>query len=354
MNGTFTLAAVMIEKSVRNFPRFARKTHINNLLSFLTLLIRDFRFLPTQGGGLEIIMVENLLKCCTLCPRNCKANRTAGETGFCGSSDKIKIAGYSLHMWEEPCISASSGSGTVFFSHCTMKCVFCQNYRVSTENQGYYISENELCNIFLELQERGANNINLVTPTHYVPQIISALDKAKNQGLTLPIIYNSSGYETVRTIKMLEGYIDVYLPDMKYFDDKYAVKYSGASNYFKYASSALKIMYEQTGPCKFDSRGIIKSGVIVRHLMLPGLLFDTKKILDYLFSEYGNNIYISIMSQYTPLKTLPPEFPELNRKLKPRMYAAMLDYAADIGIENAYIQEGDAADESFIPDFCRK
>lgn len=304
------------------------------------------------GKG-DINMNENILKNCCLCPRACHADRTGGKVGYCGADDKIRIGGYSLHMWEEPCISGENGSGTVFFSHCCMKCVFCQNYRISTENHGSIVTEDELAEIFLKLEKMGANNINLVTPTHYVPQIIKALDIAKNQNLTLPVIYNCGGYETVETIKMLKGYVDIFLPDFKYFDDKYALKYSGAKDYFKYASAALEQMYSQTGKCRFDDKGMIKSGVIVRHLMLPGLTFDTKKILDYLNREYGNNIYISIMNQYTPLDTLPADFPELNRKINPSLYDSMLDYAEKIGIENAFIQLGDTADESFIPDFCK-
>lgn len=293
----------------------------------------------------------DLLKNCTLCPRKCGVDRTSGELGFCKSTDKIKIARSALHFWEEPCISGENGSGTVFFSHCTMKCVYCQNYKISTQNCGKFVTADELADCFLNLERQGANNINLVTPTHFVLQIISAIEIARKKGLHLPIVYNTSGYENVETIKMLNGYVDVYLPDLKYFDDKYAVKYSNAKNYFKIASSAIKEMFNQVGKCQFDENGMIKKGVIVRHLMLPGLLFDTKKVLDYLFSEYGNDIYISIMSQYTPLSTLPEEFCELNKTLNPDHYNAMLDYAAKIGIENAYIQEGSSASESFIPDF---
>lgn len=296
-------------------------------------------------------MKDNLSKSCQLCPRKCGANRTNGKLGFCGSSDKIRIARSSLHHWEEPCISGEKGSGTVFFSYCTLKCVFCQNYGISTQNHGRDITEGELSECFLDLQAQGAHNINLVTPTHFVPQIISAIDIARKNGLKLPIIYNTSGYENVETIKILDGYVDVFLPDLKYFDNKYAEKYSNAKNYFTIASQAIKQMFRQAGKCEFDKDGIIKKGVIVRHLMLPGLLFDTKKILDYLNAEYGDDIFISIMSQYTPLSTLPDNFPELNKKINPKHYDAILDYAAGLGIENAYIQEGSSASESFIPDF---
>ncbi|MDD6214354.1 MAG: radical SAM protein [Firmicutes bacterium] len=296
-------------------------------------------------------MNYDILKNCRLCPRNCGVNRQSGKIGFCGSNSRIKIARAALHFWEEPCISGKSGSGAIFFSHCTLKCVFCQNYGISTQNHGKYISESDLSDIFLHLQDQGANNINLVTPTHYVPQIINALCTARKNGLQIPIVYNTSGFEKPETIRLLSNYIDVYLPDLKYFDDRYAVKYSNAADYFKTASAAIAEMYRQTGPCVFDESGIIQKGVIVRHLMLPGLLFDTKKIIDYLHSEYGNNIFMSIMSQYTPLDTVPNKFPELKRKLSKKHYAAILDYAAGLGIENAFIQEGDPASESFIPDF---
>lgn len=297
----------------------------------------------------ERFMMNNLSEC-TLCPRKCKADRNSGVVGFCGASRQIKIARAALHFWEEPCISGEHGSGTVFFSYCTMKCVFCQNYDISTLNKGKIITESELADIFLDLQEQGANNINLVTPTHYVPQIIAALDDAKAHGLTLPILYNTSGYENTETIKMLNGYIDIYMPDMKYFDDKYAVKYSNSPHYFDIAAAAIHEMYNQVSAPVFSENGIMQKGMIVRHLMLPGLLFDTKKIMDYLHTEYGNNIYVSLMSQYTPLPHV-HRFPELNRKLNPQQYAAMIDYCANLGMENVFVQEGEAADESFIPPF---
>lgn len=291
------------------------------------------------------------LNCCTLCPRRCGVNRNKGEPGFCKADSRIKIARSALHFWEEPCISGKNGSGTVFFSHCTLKCVYCQNYAISTENHGKYVTEEELCDIFLELQNKGANNINLVTPTHYVPQIITALTLAKEKGLILPIVYNTSGYESVDTLKMLRGYIDVYLPDMKYASDKYSTKYSAARDYFNIAKEAIFEMFSQVGACEFSGSGIIKKGVIVRHLMLPGLLFDSKKIIDYLFSTYKNDIYISIMNQYTPLPTLPLEFCELSEKLPEKYYDTLVDYAANLGIENAFVQEDDASGSEFIPQF---
>lgn len=295
-------------------------------------------------------MDKNILSECTLCPRSCKADRTNGGYGFCGATDKIKTARAALHFWEEPCISGTHGSGTVFFSHCTMKCVFCQNYDISTRNKGTTVTEDELADKFLDLQSLGAHNINLVTPTHFVPQIITALDIAKSKGLKLPIVYNTSGYESIETLKMLEGYIDIYMPDMKYYDDKYAVKYSTAPGYFNIAKNAIREMFSQTGLPEFDENGIMRRGVIVRHLMLPGLLFDSKKIMDYLYHEYKNDIYVSIMSQYTPLAYV-KKYPELNRRLNPKHYDAMVNYCADLGMENAFVQDGEAADESFIPPF---
>lgn len=292
-----------------------------------------------------------ILSNCTLCPRRCGTDRESGKVGFCGANDKIKIARCALHFWEEPCISGKNGSGTVFFSHCSMKCVYCQNYKISRLGIGKFISTNELCDCFLKLAEDGANNINLVTPTHYVPQIIEAVAIARKKGLRLPIIYNSSGYETPETIKMLNGTIDIYLPDMKYFDDRYALRYSGAPSYFEIASRAISEMFSQVGRCVFDEQGMIKKGVIVRHLMLPGLLFDSKKIIDYLFKTYGNDIFLSIMNQYTPTKALPPDFPELNKKISEKYYNSLIDYALNLGIKNAYIQDGDTAKESFIPEF---
>ena len=287
---------------------------------------------------------------CTLCPRLCGADRINGELGYCRASAKIKIARSALHFWEEPCISGEHGSGTVFFSHCTLKCVFCQNYNISTENKGKIISVSELADCFLDLQTQGANNINLVTPTHYIPLIIQALDIAKANGLTLPILYNTSGYENAETIQALDGYIDIYMPDMKYFDNKYAIKYSNAPDYFNIAKSAIREMYNQVGKPVFDENGIMQKGMIIRHLMLPGLLFDTKKIIDYIYREYENNVYVSLMSQYTPLEHV-KRFPELNKKLNPKHYNAMIDYCANLGMENVYIQDGEAASESFIPPF---
>ena len=296
-------------------------------------------------------MEKNVLFCCNLCPRKCGANRKDGEIGFCGATDKVKIARSSLHFWEEPCISGDVGSGTVFFSHCTLKCVYCQNYNISTKNQGRFVTESELSDCFLDLQKQGALNINLVTPTHYVPQIIEALKIAKEKGLALPVLYNTSGYENPETLELLRGHVDIFLPDFKYFQGDLAKKYSGAADYPDIAKKAIAKMFDLVGKCEFDEDGIIKKGVIVRHLMLPGQENDSKKILDYLYKTYGDDIFISIMSQYTPLATLPKEFPELNTKIDMTVYDKLLDFAVDLGIENAFIQEEEAASESFIPEF---
>ncbi|NLD45911.1 MAG: radical SAM protein [Clostridiaceae bacterium] len=291
-----------------------------------------------------------LLEKCRLCPRDCKVNRKQEKKGFCRAGYYPRVARAALHFWEEPCISGSRGSGTVFFSYCSLGCVFCQNYEISREHIGQDITIERLGRIFLELQQQGAHNINLVTPTHYVPQIIKALRSAKSNGLIIPVVYNSSGYETVETIRLLEKHIDIYIPDMKYFDEKYSQKYSHAPDYFKIAVKAVGEMVRQVGPPVFDSNGLILKGVIVRHLMIPGLMFDSKKVIDYLYKTFGNHIYLSIMNQYTPLKSV-KEYPELNRTLNPGHYEALIEYAAGLGIENAYIQEGETAKESFIPPF---
>ncbi|WP_034869254.1 radical SAM protein [Clostridium lundense] len=291
-----------------------------------------------------------MLSKCKLCPRSCGVDRLNGELGFCKSGKSIKVARASLHYWEEPCISGTNGSGTVFFSNCNLSCVFCQNHQISQEDIGKEVSIERLSEIFLEQQKRGAHNINLVTPSHYVPQIIGALKIAKDNGLTLPIVYNTNSYENIDTIRLLEGYVDIYLPDLKYYNNKYAEKYSGARNYFKYASDAIKEMVCQVGPCKFDSNGMMKKGVIIRHMMLPGLLFDSKKVVDYIYTTFGNTVYVSIMNQYTPLNKA-TNFPEINKPVNPKHYEAFIDYCLSIGIKNGFIQEDGTVKESFIPKF---
>lgn len=293
---------------------------------------------------------ESMLSKCSLCPRNCMVDRLNGESGWCLAGKSIKIARVSLHEWEEPCISGTHGSGTVFFSNCTLKCVFCQNYKISQEHFGKEISIERLSDIFLELQSKGAHNINLVTPTHYVPQIIEAIKISKSKGLNLPILYNTSSYENVETIRALKGYIDVYLPDLKYFKDAYAVKYSHAPEYFKFASKAIKEMFAQAGEPVFDKDGLIKKGVIIRHLMLPELLFDSKKVVDYIHETFGDKVYLSLMNQYTPMH-YSYKYPEINKPLNPKHYDSLIDYCLRIGIKNGFIQDTGTSSENFVPEF---
>jgi len=286
---------------------------------------------------------------CKLCPRNCGVNRINGKTGFCGASDKLKVARASLHMWEEPCISGANGSGTVFFSHCSLKCIFCQNNNISQNNFGKEITIERLAEIFIELQNKKANNINLVTPTHFVPQIIEAIKIARRNGLIIPIVYNSSGYENVETIKMLNGYIDIYLPDFKYYDNELAIKLSNTPDYFNKALACIDEMVSQVKENIFDENGIMKKGIIIRHLILPGHTLDSKKIIKELLNRYKNKVYISLMSQYTPIKNLP--YNELNRKLSKTEYNRVVDFAINLGLVNGFIQDGKSAKESFIPNF---
>ena len=290
-----------------------------------------------------------MLDNCNLCPHNCGINRLNGEIGYCGSPKDMVIARYSLHMWEEPCISGTNGSGTIFFSYCNMKCIFCQNYDISTLHKGKLVSIEEFSDICIKLQEKGANNINLVTGTMYVPLIVSGIKLARKKGLRIPIIYNTSSYENIDTINVLKGTIDVYLPDLKYFDDNLSIKYSNCKDYFKYASIAIEEMYNQVGNPIFDDKGLIKRGVIVRHLMLPSNIDDSKRIIKYLYDKYKDNIFISIMNQYTPIRKL--EYSELNNKVNDMEYDELINYAYDLGIRNAYIQEGETQKDSFIPDF---
>ena len=293
--------------------------------------------------------MNKLLNYCNLCPRNCSINRNCGELGYCKAGNEITIAKYYLHKWEEPCITGENGSGTIFFTYCNLRCLFCQNYKISSLNFGKTISVERFSEICLELQDSGATNINLVTPTHFVPLIIDGIKIAKKNGLVIPIVYNSSGYENVDTIKMLDGVVDVYLPDLKYYSDDYAIKYSKCKDYFKYASESLDEMVRQKGECIFDKNGNMISGVLVRHLLLPGMENDSKKILKYLYDKYENNIYISIMNQYTPIRKC--KYDELNEKLDNSIYEDVIDYAWNIGIRNAFIQEEGTQSESFIPDF---
>ena len=334
---------------------------------------------------------QNLYKNCQLCPRACGVDRLRGEKGVCGAGSSPRIARAALHYWEEPCISGTRGSGAVFFSGCSLHCVFCQNEPIARGTAGKDISLERLTEIFLELQEKGANNINLVTPGHYVPHIIAAVEKAKAQGLKLPIIYNTGGYETVENIKRLEGIVDVYLPDFKYMDPVLAKEFSHAEDYPAVAKAALREMVRQKPKCLFyrecienrngngsrnedlsrddfenrnamenrcrtymeyDDGLLIREGVIVRQLLLPGHVKDARAVVKYLHETYGSRIYLSMMSQYTPLPQVEEQpYQELCRRVTRREYERLLDYVMALGVEQAFIQEGQTAEESFIPDF---
>ena len=287
---------------------------------------------------------------CSLCPRMCGTDRAAGQKGFCGGGNLVRVARAALHYWEEPCISGESGSGTVFFSGCTMRCVFCQNKEISRGEAGKEITIERLAEIYLELAAKGANNINLVTPMHYAPQITAALNIARKNGLTLPIVWNTGGWERRESIAAVRDYADIWLSDFKYFDSSLGESLSKAPNYFSVAAAALDQMVKQTCEPVFDENGIMRRGVIVRHLMLPGHLDDTKNVLRFLYENYGDSIWISIMNQYTPMCS-DPRFPELSRTVSDEEYNEAIDFACELGIENAFVQEGGTVGESFIPPF---
>lgn len=287
---------------------------------------------------------------CLLCPRKCGINRRTGQTGVCGVSSEIKVARAALHYWEEPCISGKRGSGAVFFSGCSLHCVFCQNREISDGKEGKVISKERLSDIFMELAGKGANNINLVTPGQYIPDIVWAVNDAKSRGMKLPIIYNTSGYENMTELKLLEGIVDVYLPDFKYMDSTLSARYSRAKDYPSVAKQALSEMVRQQPDVVIDdATGLIQKGVIVRQLLLPGHVNDAKAVLKYLYDTYRDHVYISMMSQFTPIAL--EDYPEINRTVTKREYERLVNYALEIGITNAFIQEGDVAKDSFIPAF---
>lgn len=287
---------------------------------------------------------------CKLCPRNCGVRRSDGIRGYCRADDELLVARAALHMWEEPCISGENGSGTVFFSGCSLGCVYCQNHNIAKGLSGKIISAKRLSEIFLELQEKNAHNINLVTPTHYVPHVAEAVELSKLNGLNIPVVYNTSGYEKISTLKMLDGIVDIYLPDFKYLDKNIAKRYSNCEDYATYAKKALKEMVRQTNEPEFNEEGIMTRGVIVRHMMLPGCLEDSKNIVKYLYETYKNHIYMSIMNQYTPLPHV-SEFPEINKKIDETDYEELIDFAVELGVENGFVQDGETQSESFIPEF---
>lgn len=290
---------------------------------------------------------------CNICPRECMVDRSSA-VGICGESDRVRVALVSKHMWEEPCISGENGSGTVFFTGCPLHCVYCQNGVIANENRGREVTIEELSEIFLKQQESGVHNINLVTPTHFVLQIREALILAKEKGLKIPVVYNTGSYEKVESLNLLEGLVDIYLPDMKYFSSELALRYSKAPDYHKVAMEAIEEMYRQVGEAEFDDEGIMKKGVIVRHLLLPGSIEDSKKVIKALFEKFGDSVYISIMNQYTPMEGVGKKYPELANKVSEKDYDALVDYAIDLGVENGFIQEGETALESFIPDFLHE
>ncbi len=293
-----------------------------------------------------------MLRHCNLCPRQCGVNRLEGEKGFCGASgEMVRVARAALHAWEEPCISGKNGSGTVFFSYCTLRCVFCQNREIRSGEAGADITVERLSDIFLEQQSRGAHNINLVTPTHYLPQILIALDMARDKGLSLPIVYNTSGYESAQILRLLRGYVDIWLPDFKYLSEELSVNYSSAPDYSRWALEALDEMALQVGEPSFSEDGMMKKGMIIRHLCLPGHENESEKIIRTLFLRYHNHVYYSLMNQYTPPSDRVLPWENLMRRFPKRSYEELIEYAADLGMENGFIQEEGTAEESFIPAF---
>lgn len=286
---------------------------------------------------------------CKLCPRQCGVDRTAA-TGFCGAGERARIALVSLHPWEEPCLVGAKGAGTVFFSYCNLRCCFCQNHAISHAGKGEEVSDERLADIFWEQQERGAATLDLVTPTHYVPQIIHALELARRKGFSLPVVYNSGAYDSVETIEALRGYVDIFLPDLKYVEKESAAEYSLAPDYFEKAAAAIRRMVEITGPIQFDETGRMTRGVLVRHLVLPGHRHESMKALDWLWEEFGNSIQISLMNQYTPMFQASLH-KGMNRKLTTFEYESVVDHAVELGITQCYIQQGETASTKFVPDF---
>ncbi|MBR3305734.1 MAG: radical SAM protein [Lachnospiraceae bacterium] len=291
---------------------------------------------------------------CRLCPRACGADRSAGKKGFCGATAEMRIARAALHFWEEPCISGTEGSGTIFFSGCGLGCVFCQNHEISgrvRELPGKTVSPGELSEYFFRLKEEGANNINLVTADIYIPSVAEAVRIAKDQGFDLPFVFNTGSYITVESLKILEGLTDIYLPDAKFYSEKTAKRYAAAPDYARVSKAAIAEMVRQCGECVFDEKGMMKRGVIIRHLLLPGRLLEAKLILQELWKAYGDRVWFSLLWQYTPLSSLPDGFPELERRVYQREYKELCDHADKLGIRNAWIQEEGCAEEDFIPDF---
>lgn len=290
---------------------------------------------------------------CNLCSRECGARRQQGETGYCVSQSRPVVARAALHMWEEPCISGEAGSGAVFFAGCSLRCIYCQNFELARGRKGFEVGIEQLADIFLALQDKGAVNINLVTPDHFTLAVIPAVRMARERGLVLPVIYNCSGYEKEDLIESLQGIVDIFLVDFKYMEEELAGKYSFAPDYPEVAKKALARMTEQVGTPVFDERGMMQKGVIVRHLLLPGHKRNARKVISYIQQNYGDSVILSLMNQYTPFERLKEreDCRELCRKVTKREYEAVIDYALSLGMENVFIQEGETAKESFIPEF---
>ena len=292
----------------------------------------------------------NLLEKCEICPHKCKVNRIKNQVGRCKSKSTVKVAKASVHNFEEPCISKINGSGTVFFSNCNLNCVFCQNYEISQLGLGKEISIDELSNVFLKLQNENVNNINLVTPTSYVPQIIEAIKIAKNNGLKIPIVYNTNSYENVETLKLLEGYIDIYLPDLKYAENDLAKQYSNINNYFEIATKAIKEMYRQVGNIEFDENGIAKKGIIIRHLVMPNHIENSKKVLQWIKYNMPDDIFVSVMNQYFPTYKA-KEFKDINRKLTNREMKKIEEFIYSLNFKNGYIQDTEKNEQQYVPNW---
>ena len=288
------------------------------------------------------------MEACELCPRRCRVDRV-NRFGFCGAEENLRVALVSLHKWEEPCLVGERGAGTIFFSHCNLKCIYCQNFSISHEGFGKKISVERLAEIFIEQQNRGAANIELVTPTHYAEKICAAIDLAKSFGLRLPIVWNSNAYENISTLELLRGRVDIFLPDLKYFDDEAGKIFSAAPNYFSVATAAIKKMFELVGSAKFDGN-LMTRGIIVRHLVLPNFRRDAIKIVDWLHENFGDEIFISLMNQYTPIFRA-KEYKKISRALTTFEYNSVVEHAANIGVKNCFVQVGKTADKNFIPNF---
>lgn len=294
-------------------------------------------------------MALNLYRNCRLCPRGCGVDRIEGKTGFCGASAKIEAGRAGLHFWEEPVLSGKNGSGTVFFVHCTLGCVFCQNRMISRKTgSGTTLTAEQLAEVYLSLEEQGAHNINLVTATHYAPDVARSIVLARDQGLRIPFVLNSGGYEKVETLQMLEGLIQIYLPDYKYYSSYYAGMYSAAPDYFEVADAAIEEMVRQTGAPVYDAQGLLQRGTIIRHLMLPGLSGDTKQVLRHIAERWGETVLVSLMRQYTPIAM--EQYPELNHKVTDADYEEATQWFMEMGL-SGFFQDAESIDESFIPSF---